>query len=515
MPSYGYKIKQKIAIAGVKKELCQSLNLSGNLRHRFKRYYLDSFDWRLLNKGYYLQAEQHDDHIQIQLYRLKDQALISQATTPQLPRILNDITSTKLATLIKPIIDVRALLPRLELDVTQYKLQQRNKQDKITAELDLESIKPLSTQQTQPPIKILWYNPIKGYDKENSAIIKWLNQAEMVQSTSTSLFTELLSQLNIDCSYSSKVRKSFNPKLRTDDEIKQLLDYFLTTMRQNEAGIIEDIDTEFIHDYRIAVRRSRTLLGQVPGIMPQRTLTRFGNHLAQLGSVTTPLRDLDVMLLNFDDYRNLLPEEIRSDLDPAFAFIQQQRQHAYKKVCRYLQSKTYLSFCERWHTYLQNPSPAQTQLINAKKPLKQVADKRTWKAYRKALKQGLAISDDSPADDLHTLRKSCKKLRYLLEFFRSLYSNKKMKELISTLKQLQDNLGEFQDIHVHIDFFRDLSSAMQVEDKLDENTKQAINTVINALDIQQDKCRKEFQSRFKQFSSSQHQHLFEQLFKSP
>lgn len=514
MPSFGYRINQKSAIAGLKKQLCQTLNLSGEQLHRFKRYYLDSFDWRLLNKGYYLQAEQHEDNVQLKLYRLKDQALINQTTTPQLPRMLNDIAVTKLATHIKPIIDVRALLPYLEFDVSQYKLQRQNKQDKITAELSLESIKPASALQTQRTIKLLWHTPIKGYSKENKAITKWLNQAENIQGTSAPLLPGLMSQLNIDCSYTSKANKPLNPNTRTDNEIKQLLEFFLSVMRQNEAGIIGDIDTEFVHDYRIAVRRSRTLLGQVPGIMPQRTLTRFKNQLAQLGTITTPLRDLDVMLLNFDEYRSLLPEKMHSDLDPAYAFIQQQRLHAYKKVCRYLKSKTYASFCERWQTFLQSPSSTLTRLINAKKPLKEVTDKRTWKAYRKVLQQGLAINDDSPADDLHTLRKSCKVLRYLLEFFRSLYSDKKMKELINTLKQLQDNLGKFQDIHVHIDFFQDLRTAMQEQDKLEETTKQAINKVITALDIQQGKCRKEFQGRFKQFSNSQHQRLFEQLFKS-
>ena len=37
------------------------------------------------------------------------------------------------------------------------------------------------------------------------------------------------------------------------------------------------------------------------------------------------------------------------------------------------------------------------------------------------VKMGRAIDDDSPAEDLHELRKVGKELRYLLEFFASLY----------------------------------------------------------------------------------------------
>ena len=51
-------------------------------------------------------------------------------------------------------------------------------------------------------------------------------------------------------------------------------------------------------------------------------------------------------------------------------------------------------------------------------------------------------------EDLHNLRIDCKKLRYLLEFFTSLFPKTQMKLLIKQLKQLQDNLGDFNDLSV-------------------------------------------------------------------
>ena len=68
--------------------------------------------------------------------------------------------------------------------------------------------------------------------------------------------------------------------------------------------------------------------------------------------------------------------------------------------------------------------------------------------YRRVLKERRAIADDSPAEDLHELRKSCMKLRYLLEFFRSLYPRKQERALILKLKVLLDNLGNLQDLEV-------------------------------------------------------------------
>ena len=61
---------------------------------------------------------------------------------------------------------------------------------------------------------------------------------------------------------------------------------------------------------------------------------------------------------------------------------------------------------------------------------------------------GRRIGDDSPAEALHDLRKKGKELRYLLEFFASLYAADVVKPMVSTLKGLQDVLGRFQDREV-------------------------------------------------------------------
>ena len=72
-------------------------------------------------------------------------------------------------------------------------------------------------------------------------------------------------------------------------------------MKDNEKGIIDDIDSEFLHDFRVAVRRTRSLLGQIRYVLPKRRVTRFKRDFAWLGEVTGPARDMDVYLLSFND----------------------------------------------------------------------------------------------------------------------------------------------------------------------------------------------------------------------
>ena len=50
--------------------------------------------------------------------------------------------------------------------------------------------------------------------------------------------------------------------------MKAILRHTLAVMRANEEGIKADWDTEFLHDYRTAVRRTRSALSQIPGIFP-------------------------------------------------------------------------------------------------------------------------------------------------------------------------------------------------------------------------------------------------------
>lgn len=510
MPSCGYVINPKSGTSTLLSQLSQTLDLSKEPQHRFSRDYLDSFDWRLLNKGYCLQAAHHDNAVLLQLVRLRDLELITQLHSAKLPRFVDELEPSRLATLLRPMLDVRALLPQISTTVTQQCLHQLNTQDKITATLCVEQIKPHTDRRA---LKLLLHNVVKGYETDNKRVSKYLQDESLLEATRQSTLQLLLSRLDMDTSYNGKADLRLDGAARSDAQIKRLLAFFLEVMRRNEDGIIQDIDSEFLHDYRIAVRRSRTLLGQVPGIMPQRTVERTKAQLSRLGRITTPLRDLDVMLLNFDDYRELLPDTLQADLDPALTFIREQRQGAYQNLRRHLSSKSHTRFHRRWRDFLGSPGPANTRLANAKRPLQQVANQRIWKNYKKVLQQGRAITDASPPEDLHTLRKSCKKLRYLMEFFRTLYARKKLKQLIAILRRLQDNLGEYQDIHVHIDFFAHLRRDMQDQGRLPEATAVALDKVIAGLNIQQRTQRQGFHQRFDEFSRATNRKSFKALFK--
>jgi CHAD domain-containing protein len=127
------------------------------------------------------------------------------------------------------------------------------------------------------------------------------------------------------------------------------------------------------------------------------------------------------------------------------------------------------------------------------------------------LQEGDAITVASPPEALHDLRKSCKKLRYLMEFFQSLYAEEKIKLLIKNLKGLQEVLGDFQDYAVQEENLKLISEEMMAL-KIHANTFLAIGVLIQDLDAHRSKAREDFASRFEVFKQEENQLTFKLLF---
>jgi CHAD domain-containing protein len=154
----------------------------------------------------------------------------------------------------------------------------------------------------------------------------------------------------------------------------------------------------------------------------------------------------------------------------------------------------------------------RTTLNNAGRPVLEVASKRIWRIYRRAIREGDAISTESPADDLHELRKTCKKLRYLMEFFQSMYPASEIRSLIKALKTLQDNLGNFQDFEVQVSTLKSFSHQMVAEGTVPPDTLLAMGMLIDGLERRQHLAREEFSGRYAGFSRQHNQNRFRKLF---
>ncbi|MCB0284108.1 MAG: CHAD domain-containing protein, partial [Calditrichaeota bacterium] len=104
----------------------------------------------------------------------------------------------------------------------------------------------------------------------------------------------------------------------------------------------------------------------------------------------------------------------------------------------------------------------------------------------------------------------CKKLRYLIEFFSSLYPQEAVNDAIKQLKALQDNLGDFNDLSVQIDQLYAYLNNLKSSDN--SMLIREISALIAVLNYKKILLRQAFKGLFKKFISEKNETLFYTLF---
>ena len=280
---------------------------------------------------------------------------------------------------------------------------------------------------------------------------------------------------------------SITPTNRSGHAVRQILGHLLAALRANTDGVIQDRDPAPLHDLRVAVRRARSALGQLEGVLPTETVGRLAADLEWLGELTGPCRDLDVWLLDLDLYRGALPPEEAASLAPLETRVLGMRDRAHAELVLALSSPRFQRLLDGWESCLSaEPGPAEAP-PDADTPVKVLADRRIAKAYDRLLHRCLRLGKHPTARALHRLRIAAKKLRYLLEFFRSLYPTVRIAPLITRLKAVQDILGELNDVGVQrkrlATMTREQEGAMNnLEVHLDRRREELLAVLHDSLD---------------------------------
>nr|WP_279347153.1 CHAD domain-containing protein [Govania unica] len=280
-------------------------------------------------------------------------------------------------------------------------------------------------------------------------------------------------------------------------------------MEVNEQGILKDIDTEFLHDYRIALRRTRALVAVMKPSLPQDFAT-LKKELGWLGQITGLARDLDVYLLEFSSLSSAVPEKDRVGLAPLHKLLLKKRMVAYRALGRALTSERYRRIKQRWRGVLRSFQADD----ETSPPIWREAGRRIRRLYGEALHEGTAISAQSPPEQLHELRKTCKKLRYLIEFFGPLYSETRLRNGVRALKKLQNNLGLYQDAQIQRALLMSLLGELEVTGTVALDTRRAMEHLAAQRATMQDQARRQFDEIFLAFASDEAEGGYRKLFKA-
>jgi len=128
------------------------------------------------------------------------------------------------------------------------------------------------------------------------------------------------------------------------------------------------------------------------------------------------------------------------------------------------------------------------------------------------LKAGAKLADPPAPAALHRLRINAKKLRYLLEFFASLYPEVALARLVKELKGFQDVLGGFNDMELQRARFVAIADQLIASGRARPEALFAVGRLVDAAAARQGDYRREFADRFSSFASRDSRALYARLF---
>ena len=452
---------------------------------------LDTFDGRLFAAG--LRLEHRRDPELALVLRDDTDAPAARLVGATAPRWPSGLPGGPLRTRIADITRERALLPHLTVSSQARRAERRDRRGKVTVTAEVHD--EVRGDGCPLPGWYLEVQGVAGHDEDRERITTRLLSLGM-DVEDGDLTTVVARATNRPLE-----GRSSSPSVPLDaaepamSGYQRVLANLADTIEANRPGTIDDIDEEFLHELRVAVRRTRSVLTEGKRVLPDEVREAQREAFGELGQQTGPARDLDVYVAGWDAY--VAPLGLTGDpgLEKVRREIERRRVIAHRELSDVLRSDRCRAMIERWRVWLAEPAlPADPRQL-----LGPVVADRIEKAQDKVLLDGRKITPASPGERLHDLRKDAKKLRYLLECFGSLLPADERKAFVAQLKDLQDNLGAHQDAEVHLAQLRDLAHDLHERSVVDTDALLAMGRLSDQLERRRAEERAAFAKRFAQY----------------
>ncbi len=474
--------------------------------------YLDTFDWRLHQAGCQLVREREDDRASLR-WRAPHQTALYVLPIEDEVRFSKDLPDGFLRSQLEPLIEVRALLPMGAAEIERLPIVVRDNDGNTLARILVDRLQILDPDNVriQNQHFRLTVQQVSPRQRPLRRIIEAVENCGGRPADRDEVLGEVVAGYGRSPGdYSSKLRVSLHPEQRADDAVRTILRHLLSVATVNVDGVIDDVDPEFLHDLRVAVRRGRSLLGQVKRVLPEPAVEELVADLKWLGSSTNRLRDLDVFLDELTGYGRQLGSDARL-LGPVERLIRRDRRAALRRVRSALRTRRFERLIAQWSDVVEEVVD-EPESINAARPVAEVANARIFKAYRRMVTRGANLDDPPPPEAMHRLRIDGKKLRYLLEFFSSLYPAKVSRTAVKELKAFQDLLGGYNDVEVQRAHLTEIAEQVVADGDGHAQTVLALGRLTSIMDQRQLRYRREFRRRFEDFSSTKIRKLFATTF---
>lgn len=210
-------------------------------------------------------------------------------------------------------------------------------------------------------------------------------------------------------------------------------------MRDCVPGILEQMDPDCLHDYRVALRRFRAALRLFRPLLAQTSAPELEPRLSALCDRLGPLRDAHVLL---DFFQTLDAASV--DSPDVFLALEKNAIGAHRAAAEIVESEECLAAVRLMSRLLRVDLPALERSDEDGVPFKAYVRRR----FKRQVKRIRAEDVPEQAAGLHELRKRCRRARYVAEFVAPVCGPNTAR-LAKRLKAVATSLGEWRDLTLH------------------------------------------------------------------
>ncbi len=398
-----------------------------------------------------------------------------------------------------PLARNRALLKLLSVRSEVRNWSRWNRDQKTVLRVSLSEDEVSDGKRTAPLGRCMVIRQVRGYKKIFREVCEWWEkQGGGARADGGARYRRAIEALGLDPLRTASVSKvRLAASMTAADAVRSMIRGQYQVVRGNEEGVLDDTDTEFLHDLRVAVRRARSFLGQLRDVFAPEPAARLRKTLSWLGKSTNALRDLDVYLLQRGDYQRMLTGPLAEDLTPLFEFAAREREAAHGALVDVMGSGDYAGAVRRWRSCVEDETGLGVG-PRGSEPVLSLVGARVAKKCRAVLEQGYRLQDKTDAAAFHSLRIECKQLRYLMEILADLMPE--ARSAVQRLKKLQDALGWIQDLTVHEARTQDFAQAMSAAG--DGRALPAVEVLVSRMRVERELACAKVPQLFAQFSQS-------------